>query len=127
MRVIQGSGIKFLDEEVEAAAFRILIGVYAYLVHIENYDNLDEVLFVFKKYIYSEYERLYSFIKKLDNVKDYDACNYIEVRLKYIKNSIEDGVLITPSEILSELDTIKRFKKLIHVQEVSVSCCIKLK
>ena len=126
-RVIRGKGIKLLDEDVEAAAFRILIGVYAYLVDIGDYDDLDEVIFVFKKYIYSEYERLYSFIKKLDKVEHGDACNFMEVRLKYIKKSIEDQVLIPPSEILGELQHIKTFKKLIQVQEVTCFPCVKLK
>ena len=125
-RVIRGRGIKFLDEKLEAASFRILIGVYAHLVNIQDYDDLDEVLFLFKEYIYREYERLYSFLKKIASVKDYDACNYMENRLERYK---KEEILIPPSEILGELEQIKKFKKLIEVQEVSVSCfqCIKLK
>jgi hypothetical protein len=51
----------------------------------------------------------------------------MEVRLKYIKKSIEDQVLIPPSEILGELQHIKTFKKLIQVQEVTCFPCVKLK
>lgn len=121
-RVIRGKGIKLLDEQLEAASFRILIGVYAYLVTIQDDDDLDEVLFVFKEHIYKEYERLYSFLKALD--KHYDACDCMEKRIQRF-NTPE--LLIGPSEILGELEQIKKFKKLIQVQEVSLSCCIKLK
>lgn len=121
-RVIRGKGIKLLDEQIEAASFRILIGVYAYLVHIEDYDDLDEVLFVFKEYIYKEYESLYSFFKTI--AKHYDTCNCMERRIERFKNK---EILITPSEILGELEHIKKFKKLVDVEEASVSCCIKLK
>jgi hypothetical protein len=121
-RVIRGKGIKLLDEQVEAAAFRILIGVYQHLVTIQDNDDLDEVLFVFKEYIYREYERLYSFLKALD--KHYDACDCMEKRIERFKKS---ELLIGPSEILGELEQIKKFKRLIQVQEVSVLCCIKLK
>ena len=121
-RVIRGRGIKLLDEQIEAASFRILIGIYAYLVTIEDYDDLDEVLFTFREYIYKEYERLYSFLKAL--AKHYDICDCMEKRIEHFKN-IER--LIPPSEILSELEQIKKFKKLIEVQEVSLTCCIKLK
>jgi len=120
-RVIKGKGIKLLDEQLEIASFRILIGVYAYLVTIEDYDDLDEVLFVFKEHIYKEYERLYTFLKTI--AKDYDACNSMEKRIERFK---KPEILITPSEILGELQQIKIFKKLIQVQEVSLSCCIKL-
>ena len=84
--------------------------------------HLDEVLFVFKEYIYKEYERLYTFLKAL--AKHYDACDCMEKRIEYFKNT---ELLIPPSEILSELEQIKKFKKLIQVQEVSLTCCIKLK
>jgi hypothetical protein len=120
-RVIRGNGIKLLDEQLEVASFRILIGVYAHLVNIQDYDDLDEVLFIFKEYIYREYERLY----KVANVKHDDSCNYMENCLERFKQDI----LIPPSEILNELQQIKIFKKLIEVQEVSATClpCIKLK
>jgi len=120
-RVIRGKGIRLLDEQFEAAAFRILIGVYAALVNIQDYDDIDEVLFVFKEYIYREYQRLY----KLANVKHHDSCEYMEIRLERFKQ----GILIPPSEILNELEQIKIFKKLIEVQGVSAAClpCIKLK
>lgn len=121
-RVVRGKGIKLLDEQVEAASFRILIGIYAYLVTIEDYDDLDEVLFVFKEYIYKEYERLYTFLKVL--AKHYDACDCMEKRIEYFKNT---ELLIPPSEILGDLEQIKKFKGLIQVQEVSLTCCIKLK
>ena len=124
MRVIRGKGINLLDEEVEAASFRILIGVYAYLVDIEDYDDLDDVLFVFKKYIYKEYERLYSFLVNVAKIKHYDACNCMEKRIERLKNQER---IIPPSEILADLDHIKKIKKLIDVKEVSVSCCLKLK
>lgn len=120
-RVIKGKGIKLLDEQLDAASFRILIGVYAYLVNIQDYDDLDEVLFVFKEHVYKEYERLYSFLKTI--AKHYDACNYMKKRIERFKNP---ELLIAPSEILGELEQIKKFKKLIQVQEVSLSCCIKL-
>lgn len=123
LRVVRGKGIKLLDEQVEAASFRILIGVYPHLVIIEDDDNLDEVLFVFKEYIYKEYERLYSFLINVSKVKHYDACNCIKKRIEHFKNQ---ELLIPPSEILGELEHIKKFKKLIEVQEASVSCCIKL-
>jgi hypothetical protein len=120
-RVIKGKGIKLLDEQLEIASFRILIGVYAHLVTIEDYDDLDEVLFVFKEHVYKEYERLYTFLKTI--AKDYDACNCMEKRIERFN---KPEILITPSEILGELQQIKIFKKLIKVQEVSLSCCIKL-
>ena len=120
-RVIRGKGIKLLDEQVEAAAFRILIGVYAHLVTIQDHDDLDEVLFIFKEYIYKEYERLYIFFKTVS--KHYNTCNCMEKRIEHFKKS---EILIGPSEILGELEQIKKFKKLIQVQEISVSCCIKL-
>jgi hypothetical protein len=121
-RLIRGNAIKLLDEQVEAAAFRILTGVYIHLVHIEDTCNLDEVLFIFKEYIYREYENLY----KLANVKHDDSCKHIENRVERYK---KQDILIPPSEILSELEYIKGFKKLIHDQEVSSTClpCIKLK
>ena len=121
-RVIRGKGISLLDEQLEAASFRILIGVYAHLVTIQDYDDIDEVLFVFREYIYKEYERLYTFLKTL--AKHYDTCDCMEKRIEHFKN-IE--LLIPPSEILSEFDQIKKFKKLIEVQEVSFTCCVKLK
>ena len=124
MRVIRGKGIKLLDEQIEAASFRILIGVYQHLVIIEDADNLDEVLFVFKEHIYKEYECLYSFLINISKVKYYDACNCIEKRIERFKNQ---ELLIPPSEILGELEHIKMFKKLIEVQDVSFTCCIKLK
>jgi len=123
--VIRGKGIKLLDEQLEAASFRILIGVYAHLVHIDDYDDLDEVLFVFKEYIYKEYERIHTVLKST-NIKHWDTCNCIQSRLERYK---KQEVLIAPSEILGELEKFKKFKKLIQVQEVSVTCCpcIKLK
>lgn len=121
-RVIRGKGIKFLDEELEAASFRILIGVYAHLVTIDDYDDLDQVLFVFKEHIYKEYERLYSFFKTI--AKHYDSCSCMEERIERFKNP---NLLIGPSEILGELEHIKKFKSLVQVQEVSSTCCIKLK
>lgn len=120
-RVIRGKGIKLLDEHVEAASFRILIGVYAHLVTIEDYDDLDEVLILFKEHIYKEYQRLYSFFKTI--AKHYDTCNCMEKRIERFKNK---ELLIPPSEILGELEHIKKFEKLIEVQQVSFTCCIKL-
>jgi hypothetical protein len=121
-RVIRGNGIKLLDKEFEAASFRILIGVYIHLVRIEDPDDLDEVLFLFKQYIYREYQRLYFFLKKL---KHYDTCNCMDTRLEYFKNAVEENLFITPSEILGELDHIKRLNKII--QDVRCLPCIKLK
>jgi hypothetical protein len=124
-RVIRGKGIKFLDEDLEAAAFRILIGVYIHLVHIEDIDDLDEVLFVFKQYIYREYKRLYIFLKNLTKIKHYDTCNCMDTRLEYFKKAVEGSLFIAPSELLGELDHIKRLTKMI--QEASCLPWIKLK
>jgi hypothetical protein len=126
MRIVKrGNGIKFLDKELELASFRALIGIYSPLVSIENPDDINEVLFIFQRYLYNEYERLYSFLKKIGTHSE--ACECMEYRLTFLRTSIEGRHTMAPSEVLSELDTIKKFKKLIHVQEVSVSCCIKLK
>ena len=126
-RVIRGSGIKFLDEVFETAAFKTLIGIYSHLVFIQNPYDLEEVLFVFWGYLYTEYERLYSFLKK--TAKHDDTCKTIEDRLKLLKDPVEQKFFITPSEILNDLHTIKALKKLIHVHQVSVPCfpCKKLK
>lgn len=124
-RVKRGHGIKLFDEELETAAFKILTSVYSHLVSIENPHDLDEVLFVFQTYIFKEYERLYSFLKKL--ASNSDTCDYIEGRLKRINTSIDKKPFMAPTEILGDLYKIKNIKKLIQVQEVSVSCCLKLK
>ena len=123
--VKKGNGIKFLDEELETASFKTLLALYSHLVSIENPHDLDNVLFVFQTYIFKEYERLYSFLKKLDT--HYDVCDCMEQRLKYLGTSIEQKLFMAPSEVLSDLYKIKNFKELIQVQEVSVSCCLKLK
>lgn len=123
--VKRGHGIKFLDEQLETASFKTLLGLYSHLVSIENPHDLDNVLFIFQTYIFKEYERLYSFLKKLDS--HYEACDCMEQRLKYLGTSIDQKLFMAPSEVLSDLYKIKNFKKLIHVQEVSVSCCLKLK
>jgi len=124
-RVIRGKGIKFLDEDLEAAAFRTLIGIYSHLIRIEDPDDLDGVLFIFKQYIYREYQILYRLLKNLTKVKHYDTCNCMDIRLEYFKKAVEESLFITPSEILGELDHIKRLKKLI--QETSCLPFIKLK
>jgi hypothetical protein len=125
-RVIRGNGIKLLDDHLETASFRILIGIYIGLVNIKDCDDLDEVLFVFREYIYKEYERLYIVLKQLDKVKHYNMCPCMEERIELYKNQ---GILITPSEILNELQQIKKFKNLVQVQEETVQClpCKKLK
>ena len=123
--VKMGQGIKFLDKELEIASFRALTGIYSSLVSIENPDNINEVLFIFQEYLYKEYERLYSFLKKIGT--HYETCDCIEYRMKVLRTSIEGQHSMPPSEVLSELDNIKRLKKIIEVQGVSVSCCIKLK
>jgi len=123
--VKRGQGIKFLDEQLEIASFRALIGVYSPLISIENPDNLNEVLFAFQLHIYKEYEKLYVFLIAVGT--HYKECDCMERRIVFLKSSIEQKLFIAPSEILLEFDHIKRLKKLIQVQEVSVSCCIKLK
>jgi hypothetical protein len=123
--VRRGNGIKFLDEQFETAAFKTLLGLYSHLVTIENPDDLDNVLFVFQTYVYNEYQRLYSFLKKIGS--HYETCDCMQERLKLLGTSIDQKLFIAPSEILRDLYKIKNFKSLIHVQEVSVSCCLKLK
>lgn len=49
----------------------------------------------------------------------------MDIRLEYFKNVVEENLFISPSEILGELDHIKRLNKII--QEVSCLPCIKLK
>ena len=124
-RVIKGNGIKLLDEQIEIASFKTLIGVYLHLVSVENPDDLNEILFVFKIYIYKKYEKLYSFLKKVGN--HCETLDSVEYRLKVLKISIEEKRFMCPSEILNDLGQINKFEKIIHVQEVSFSCCIKLK
>ena len=82
MRVIRGRGIKLLDEQIEAAAFRILIGVYPHLVIIEDDDDLDEVLFVFKEYIYKEYQYIH---RCLIHTKHNDTSNFIKNRIEHFR------------------------------------------
>jgi hypothetical protein len=120
-RVIRCKGIKLLDEQVEAAAFRILIGVYAHLVTIQDHDDLDEVLFVFKEYIYKEYQYIHPC---LIHTKHNDTSNFIKNRIEHFKNK---ELLIPPSEILGEFDNIKNIKKQIQVQGIRCFPCIKLK
>jgi hypothetical protein len=124
-RILRGNGIKLLDEELETAAFKILVGVYSDLVMIQNTSDIEEVLFVFQSYICKEYERLCSVLKKIGT--HYATCDCMDYRVKLIQGSIGQKNFMAPSEILKELEQIKSFKKLVEVHNTSCFTCIKLK
>jgi hypothetical protein len=124
-RILRGNGLKLLDEDIETAAFKILLGVYSDLVIIQNTSDIEEVLFVFQSYICKEYERLCIILKKIGT--HYATCDCMDYRIKVIQGSIGQKNFMAPSEILKELEQIKSFKKLIEVHNTSCFSCIKLK
>jgi hypothetical protein len=110
--VKRGHGIKFLDEDLEVASFKTLIAVYSHLVSIDDPGDLNKILFLFQEYIYKEY----CILKNVCN--HYERCNCLEGHLKILRVSIEQKLFMTPSEILGEIDNIRRLKK-----EIKVTSC----
>jgi hypothetical protein len=114
MRVVRGNGIKFFDEDLEVASFRTLVALYSDLVLIEDPDKIVDVIFSFQEYIHREYTRIYLILK------DHPRGNH------YNCDCMKNRIPMSPSQILQELDKIKRLQKLLPVEHTSVTCfCFK--